>query len=394
MLPPVQITDLPEDALVWDTAIAINRLDPSNIVVSYGYINFNGESGLCRAVSFDFGQTWGGVFDGINSLPTNGFLSDQPHGGFGDARGVSADKDGNFWYGATENDRNEAPIFYISTNGGIDFEFAFIAPTDFIPTKSGTYDYPQYCFGYDDKDNYGVYYVVDFADDAGDKTTQVGFIPSDASIQPTVTFLPQLLNSIEFAGITASDDGRVWLYGNPDTNGTPISPAVVSFKSTGSLNENYAGVWQVAEINFFDLLYTGSLQPSGVVSQPVLGFIQTSMQSIIYDDKREALYAIATQQVPNESQDMRIFFTISRDNGQTWSKPLNINNDNFANRGFQSMALDTERGDLVFGWYDGRNDDNFEALDYYGAVIPAATLDKLVKAIPLSNPTYIVPAVH
>lgn len=76
----------------------------------------------------------------------------------------------------------------------------------------------------------------------------------------------------------------------------------------------------------------------------------------------------------------------------TWSDPILINNTDFANRGYFSMALDEVTGDLVFGWYDGRNDPTYHKLEYFGSVLLAKELDKLVQAIPLSNPTFQVPS--
>ena len=87
----------------------------------------------------------------------------------------------------------------------------------------------------------------------------------------------------------------------------------------------------------------------------VVGYFN-SVQTVIYDEKRQALYSLRCQQAPDWAQNMRIYLMISRDNGQNWSNPFYISNSNFANRGFPSMALDTKTGDLVFGWYDGRND--------------------------------------
>ena len=97
-------------------------------------------------------------------------------------------------------------------------------------------------------------------------------------------------------------------------------------------------------------------------------------------------------QSPDSSQNMRIYFIISRDNSQTWSNPIEIASTNFANRGFQSMALDTVTGNLVFGWYDGRNDPTFQSVQYFGAIMPASCLDSLVNGIPLSDPLYTIPA--
>lgn len=56
------------------------------------------------------------------------------------------------------------------------------------------------------------------------------------------------------------------------------------------------------------------------------------------------------------------------------------------------MALDTVKGNLLFGWYDGRNDKTYESVEYMAAILPAKTLDKLVNSIPLSNPLYALPS--
>ena len=59
--------------MVWDTAVAIDRISSDTIVVSYGLLdNYNtnpspfgsGQPAYpCRAVSFDGGQTWPEVFE-------------------------------------------------------------------------------------------------------------------------------------------------------------------------------------------------------------------------------------------------------------------------------------------------------------------------------------------
>ena len=103
------------------------------------------------------------------------------------------------------------------------------------------------------------------------------------------------------------------------------------------------------------------------------------------------MYAIFAGQYPDNSQNARLYFIISRDNGQTWSDPIDIATTDFANRGFQSMAFDPVTGNLVFGWYDGRNDPTFQSIQYFGAILPATQLDALVNRIPLSNPLYVVP---
>jgi hypothetical protein len=101
---------------------------------------------------------------------------------------------------------------------------------------------------------------------------------------------------------------------------------------------------------------------------------------------------LVSGQTPDYSQNMRITFSISRNNGLTWSNPIDVATTQFANRGYQTMALDEATGNLAIGWYDGRNDPTFQSLEYMAAVIPASTLDCLVNQIPLSDPLFTIPA--
>ena len=72
---PIQLSDLAPRFMAWDTAVAINRTNKNNIVVSYGVINSKlYQHTYChfayRAVSFDGGKTW----------PINGPTNIQPTG--------------------------------------------------------------------------------------------------------------------------------------------------------------------------------------------------------------------------------------------------------------------------------------------------------------------------
>jgi hypothetical protein len=88
-----------------------------------------------------------------------------------------------------------------------------------------------------------------------------------------------------------------------------------------------------------------------------------------------------------------IYFMISRNNGMSWSKPIYVNNVTNGYRGFQSMTLDTQTGHLLFGWYDSRDDPTNATFQYFVGVIPKEKLDRLVNAIPLSDPLFDTPSV-
>ena len=113
----------------WDTAVAINRTNPKNIVVSWGLLNHAVSPVIAlsyRAVSFDGGKTW--PFNGLMNVPPTGNPAT-----VGDNRGVSSDKFGNIWYSATNLFDNlgnliNQPYFAVSTDGGVTFTLAFTVP--------------------------------------------------------------------------------------------------------------------------------------------------------------------------------------------------------------------------------------------------------------------------
>ena len=398
---PVQLTDFPPQVFAWDTAAAIVRDGPykGNIVVSYSQLNAPGIP--CRAVSLDGGKTWPAPYNGVTPQLYNGPINTQSTGnptGTGDNRGVSSDKYGNIWYSATNfydtsgtSTIINQPYFAVSTDGGVTYTVAYTAP---LPPPM-YYDFPQFCFGGDGMGHYGLWWQSSIFEPNFDIYLNVGFIqipglikPSDLPLTSELTPLAGLLNSIIETPCTASADGRVWFLGFDNYAYTFIDPVEVLFKSPGPINQNYTGPWDIGMEN---LLSRNYLIPN-VISQPFYGYFITAQQ-ILYDNKRQALYATVSAQAPNFSQDMNMYLVISRDNGMTWSDPVSIATTNFANRGFQSMALDHHSGDLVFGWYDGRNDPTYKSVDYYGAVIPAKNLDRMVDRIPLSNPTFVEPSI-
>jgi hypothetical protein len=390
---PIQLTDLPPGIFAWDTAVAINRINKKNIVVSYAILN--APSTPFRAVSFDGGKTW----------PHNGPMNIQPSGpnGAGDNRGVSSDRFGNIWYSSTNFEADDhtiinQPYFAASADGGITFELIYTLPP---PPANVMYDFPQFCFGGDGQGNYGLQFTTDFINTVtGDLAPVVGFIPilglGVFGTPATPILLTEFTNNNQTPSITASLDGRVWYLGTPSGEvpgelpnpGTSISTIRTVFKSPGPLDQNYAGPWDFAQLNLLNefFFFTGN-----EISQPFFGFIHNTPQSNLYDEGRQALYGIVSAHFPDNSQNMRLYFRISRDNGQTWSNTFNIANNQSGNRGFQSMALDPVKGDLYFGWYDGRNDPTFKSLEYFAAIIPAKQLDKMIKNIPLANPMFTLP---
>lgn len=304
--------------------------------------------------------------------------------GVGDYPGVAADEFGNFWIGATNDlDANgysaNTPFLVQSQDFGNTWDFVYKLPDVPHPEHGDSYDYPHLAFGAG-----GVWIYSDYYDAIKDLYPVVSFVPNNGRGEygpGATTYLNTLSNAMYAPTIAAANDGRLWAMGYPSWNTTNIPPVVTLFKSPGQINENYAGPWLNGFMNqsqYSDFHFS---------SVPVQGYF-LSVQGLIYDEKREALYALFAAQYPDFSQNMQLYFSISRNNGQTWSRPYDISTTAFANRGFCSMALDRKNGQVYIGWYDGRSDKKQQNLQYYGAYIKADMLDRLVKKLPHSLPMY------
>ena len=419
MRKPVQLTNFPPGFFLFDTAVTINRTNKNNITVAYGLANEATpfESGIflpiCRAVSFDGGKTWPAPFDGTNSLPLNGLTNVQPTGfvvpglvlgGSEDGIRCQSDKFGNIWCYATNGFDDfgnliNQPFFMVSVDQGITYTLVYTTPLPDI-ANGFFYDFPQFCFGGDGLGNYGLWFRVDEGTpQTGDQFFDVGFIPITGLGQynasaTTFARLQNFLNNLQIGSITASADGRMWIFGYTTGFGPSFQPAPMSsivsmrmtFKSPGPVDSNYAGPWDFNIANYADTILLSGQD----LSYPDRGYFN-SVQTNIYDDRRQALYQTSIGHAPDLGQSMRYYFAISRDNGQTWSQPIDISNSDIGNRGFQSMTLDVEKGDLYFGWYDDRENPASGDLNYYSAVITSKELDEMVNKIPLSNPLYTVP---
>lgn len=476
---PVQLTNLPPFTLVWDTSIAINRTDKNNLCVSYGIIYYDSSGNSlssvnCRAVSFDSGKTWGGVFDGTNSLPHNGLLPFQgPNGGFGDIPGVLADRFGAFWYCTTTNGLTyNQPVLLVSSDKGVTFDTIFTQPIPiieflgnisdngsatiinisdtsnliagmvvtsdslgYIPTgttidtvidtntitlsQETTYlgsgpspidtinvtilnhfDYPHITFGGGlNGTSYGIWMFTDtIMNPDSDDCPLITFIPITARGvygQAQFTYLNSLPNSVSLASLAASEDGRFWAVGvSWYTSLYSLTPSAVLFKSAGPIDSNYAGPWLSGANSVIAQLAGSGVSQYGFKAVPQYGYFpdQMNVNGTVYDEKLKALYLLYSMVSPTYSQNCRIVFAISRNNGQSWSRIYDVGTTNFASRGFTSLVRDEKTGNLVIGWYDGRNDETLTRLQYFGEIIEKDILENLVNEIPLTNPKYIIPS--
>lgn len=368
---PIRLTNLSTGFMAWDTAIAINRINPKNIVASYGILDHNSDntqSTLNVSVSNDGGKTWS---QSINIDPNVTY--------FGDARGVIADKYGNFWFSSTSRSTDNSVInlsFYASRDGGL--TWALIFQTNDSSVNLGQYDYPQVALGNNGLNQYGLWFLSDFYNADNNNLARLGFIPTNGLGNygtPTYIILDNLLNQVSLCDLDIGHDGTVYMVGNPTINSysTIYGANTLIKKAPGPLDKSLIS-------QPYTILNT-SQNTLPTNSYPIYNYTYfiTTIKNTIYDNHRKALYVVFSEQPNGQSQDMYLYMLISLDKGHTWSPKIQLSSSHKNNRGFSSVSLNN--GALSFGWYDSRNSKNSISEQYYGTMITKKQLDKLIKEL-------------
>lgn len=353
------------------------------------------------AVSQDSGRTFGAPFVIDPSL-------NFPNAAVGDGPGVQCDKFGNMWFlinvdeSGTYNALNLR--FYVSGDGGNTWTLYF-QTTDAIfdpinPANStGSYDYPQFCFGNDGLGNYGIWFEGDyFTASSGyeNNEARLGFLPI-TGLYPAITPIPpadstnyytivpqnqpNLLNTINLVTLAAKNDGTLFMECCIQ-NG--VGAIALFTKPPGDFNTPVVGPWTIDQIINQWLAGVASY-PFGV-GRP---YFPVTVKNIIVDEARGALYAIVCEQLYFTSQDYNLFMMVSLDNGVTWSEKIPLASTTSQNRGFSSATLNPADQALYVGYYDARNIDPnppvgtvpHSSLQYYGLQLTKEYLDTLIKRL-------------
>ena len=363
---PVRLTTLPAGDMAWDTAVAINRTNPDNIVVSFGRLGNNSTLMVC--VTNDGGATW--------SSPIN---IDPSTKNFGDARGVIADRYGNFWF-STSAEHGDATnlVFYTSFDGGNSWSIVY--KTTDSTKDTGSYDYPQITVGNDGNGNYGLWFLGDFLTNDENYIGHLGFIPTTGLGQfgsGSFISLDQYPNTVSQTSLTTSKDGSVYInsaIGDYDfINNYYVNSLVV--KSPGSLDIGLVNNVQSVINTYQDI--------NGSASYPVFyySYYITTVNNTFYYDRKNALCIVYCERPNIASQDYYLYLVASFDKGVTWSKRIEISSSHNNNRGFSSVAFDKSRGSLSIGWYDSRNSSDSTGEQYFGAYISRRQLDRILEEL-------------
>jgi hypothetical protein len=316
-----------------ENTIAANPADPLNVVAMTclnGRVNWEG---LFLGVSFDGGVTWARRL----------FATGAAVGHTCDER-LAWDRYGNLWMTHLEA---TGPVFVgLSTDGGLRFRKV----ADILPPSP---------FGQHVADRPSV--------SVGPHSVWVSYTNVLSEPQARVEASGAKVTGLGRFGAFSPPEGVPARHGHGDFGGIAVGPR-------GQVLVIYENIASQRRSRIYTALDPDGLGPKGfgrprllarthvnatfrIPAQP--GSITTDA-SLAWDTGggryHGRVYAVWTQ-APLHSSNTNIMFQYSRDNGNTWTKPVRLNDDHTANsQFFPAIAVDQATGDVAASWYDCRND--------------------------------------
>jgi hypothetical protein len=330
-----------------EDAVAVNPTNPNNVVAMA--ISLPLPAGLVEGVSFDGGQTWTrqiiGNFDALGDICCDEQLA--------------WDRYGNLWM--TYLNISSGNVFVaLSTDGGLTFtKVAEVVPTT-VTGNSHPKPKPR-----------GQVHLAKFGD-------QPSIAVGPNSVWVSYTSVPS--GEVQAFGASVSGLGSFGVFSSPETIPTQNGQGDYGDTAVGPNGEvvviyqDKTGGQQGARI--YTALDPDGLGPAGfgvprfLVHTSVGGFDYIPAQpdrsvdaeaNLAWDRSggvhNGRLYAIWTQEVKNERDDMDVMAQYSDDLGATWSPAVRLNDDQTSNSQFNpAIALDQTTGNVAISWYDARND--------------------------------------
>ena len=335
-----------------EDAIAINPTDPSNIVTMSTLPDV--VSGLFEGVSFDGGQSWTRRVIGADG-PLGPICCDQQ---------LAWDRFGNLWMTYLVNTTGDV-LVALSTDGGLTFtKVADVVPTTPTGSKAPSGGTPKRLRSPSNNPNI-----------SGD---QPSISAGPDSVWVSYTSFPSTV--VQAFGAGVSGLGKFGSFSAPES--VPTSAGRGDFGDTAVGPNGQVMVTYQDQTNgqggthIFTAVDANGLKPGGF-SDPVLlarsavggfDFIPAQPDRSVDAEANLAwdhsggprdgrVYAIWTQESPNESDNTDIMFQFSDNNGASWTAPARLNDDHTVNSQFNpAIALDQSTGDVAVSWYDARND--------------------------------------
>jgi hypothetical protein len=333
-------------------AISINPTNPSNIVAT-STLSEPDAVGLFEGISFDGGQTWTRQIIGDNDNLGDICCDNQ----------MAWDEFGNLWLVYLFLSSGNIPVA-LSTDGGLTWEkVAEIVPIKpkgvQPPASSGSKGngLPERGIASGDQPSVSV--------GAGSVWVSYTVYPS----QQVQAFGAPVTGLGEFGDFTTPQNVPT-AFGKGNYGDTAVGPdgQVMVIYQDQTIGQGGARIYTALDPD--GLGPQGFEVPRFFARTRVGGFDYLPIQpdrsfdaeaSLAWDrsgglhDGR--LQAIWTQEVKNESDDFDIMFQYSDDDGDTWTAPVRLNDDETRNsQGNPALAVDQTTGDLAVSWYDARND--------------------------------------
>ncbi len=333
-----------------EDAIAINPTNPHNIVAMATLSD--APAGLAVDVTFDGGVTWNRRVIGRGGGQLGDICCDEQ---------LSWDHFGNLWMTYLHN-VNPDTVVALSTDGGLSFtKVASVAPTTPTGSKSPKNAQPKAAR------TGGNHYADQPSISTGPNSVWVSYTSFPSTVIQAfgapVTGLGQYGAFTKPQSVPTSD-------GRGDYGDTAVGPngqvMVIYQDTTGGQGGSH----------IYTAVDPDGLGPAGFISPQLLahsrvgGFDYIPAQPDRSVDAEANLawdrsggphtgrvYAIWTQEVKNESDNMDVMLQYSDDDGATWTPAVRLNDDHTQNSQFNpAIALDQTSGDVAVSWYDARND--------------------------------------
>jgi hypothetical protein len=332
-----------------EDAIAVNPTNPNNVVAFA--ISLPLPAGLVEGVSFDGGKTWTrqivGNFDGLGDICCDEQLA--------------WDRFGNLWM--TYLNLSSGNVFVaLSLDGGLSWRKV----AEVVPTTVTGNTHPKA-----KPEQRGQVHLAKFGD-------QPSIAVGPNSVWVSYTSVPS--GEVQAFGTSVSGLGSFGVFSLPETVPTQNGQGDYGDTAVGPngqvvvIYQDKTGGQEGARI--YTALDPDGLGPAGfgvprfLVHTSVGGFDYIPAQpdrsvdaeaNLAWDRtggvRNGRLYAIWTQEVKNEQDDMDVMAQYSDDSGATWSPAVRVNDDHTSNSQFNpAIALDQTTGNVGISWYDARND--------------------------------------
>jgi hypothetical protein len=333
-----------------EDTIAVNPTNTDNIVAMS--VLPGPSLGIFEGVSFDGGQTW-----------TRQTLGDDDELGIICCdQQLAWDEFGNLWMVYLDETPN-VPIA-LSTDGGL----TFTKVAEIIPTKPKGSRSPK---GSGSKGN--------GADDKGTSSADQPSISAGAgSVWVSYTSYPAVV--VQASGAPVTGLGQLGSFSEPESvptsdgrgnyGDTAVGPdgQVMVIYQDSTIGQGLSHIYTAVDPDglgpegFDNPLFLARSRVGGFDYLPVQPDRSVDAEANLGWDRSGGLhtgrvYAIWTQEVKNESDDMDTMFQYSDDDGTTWSEAVRLNDDATTNSQVNpAIAVDQVTGFVGVSWYDARND--------------------------------------